>query len=218
MNNEITSNTKCCTQYGYRVCFPPTQEVNDVNRSNPYYDFSEQKSIWTYNIHIDCNERDLSHWNLAMCGQFLQEVRDQIDDENLNINILDFFQVEVKPEGGEFTEITNLEELPGGDPSIWPVNVHNIPVLRIDHCQPANNITYIYRITIKHSEYFKLAAEPGIVPIKEGGPPWVGYYIFNSYQEFISPDIPLTCTGDDIIVGPSINCNQVDPPTRGIEL
>ena len=218
MNEKNNLNERCCSMNGYQVCFPTTQEVNSVNKSNPYYNFNEKKSFWTYTIQIDTNQSDLSHWNLAMCGPFIQKIRDQIDDQEIDVNILDFFQVEIKKEGEEFTEITNLEELPGGDPSIQPINLHNIPVLKIENPQSADGQTYIYRIIIKDEEYFNLAAEPGMVPIKTGGPPDVGFYIFNSYQEYMFPEIPFTCTGENTILGPAIDCNQVDPPTRGIEL
>jgi len=217
MNQEFNQLERCCNLGGYEVCFQPTQEVNGDIESNPYYNFVIQRSVWTYTIRVAIGENDLSHWDLAMCFPFLEKVKEQIEDQGMSI--ADFFQAEVKENGGSYIDITdNLDVLPEGDPAITPINLHDIPVLKIEVTQPADNLVYSYRITIKDSEYFNLLAEPGIVAIKEAGPPGTGFVIFNSYQEYTSPDIPLTCTGDNIILGPSLDCSRFIPSVRGFDL
>jgi len=191
-------NGRCCSrpeaEPNYTICFPDTQIIPDETiQNNPFYDFENEESYWTYIIQIDeptespANITDLSHWNIQMCCPLIEN-----EDE-------DDFTVEISRDGGEtFVEHEDIEIRPGGDPPIGGVEC----ILKIDEVEQPTGETWIYRITIHNPEYFDLAAEEGTVEVKHGARPSPGFQIFDKD----------TCGPDNVLFTPSIDCNRVTPP------
>lgn len=65
--------TICCSNPinppNYTVCFPEQQIIpSGLIEANPFYDFADRISYWTYTIEIDPDGiPDLSHWVLQIC-------------------------------------------------------------------------------------------------------------------------------------------------------
>ena len=202
---RIQQNQVCCSQPAadpnYTVCFPAQQVIPDgTTRENPFYDFSNQKSYWTYEIQIDSAPQfpDLSHWDIEMCEELIEQ--EQEDD----------FIVERK-DNGEFTVITDIDVLSDGDPSIPPTQgPAPIPLLKIDDNQ-LTGTTVIYRITIQDPEFFNVASEAGTIAIKHGNQLPPGYQIFDE-----------SICGNNVLPVPSRNCTRVsngrDRRRRGIKI
>jgi len=185
----------CCGQPAndlYTVCFPDQQVLPGGELAdNPFYDFEQQISYWTYTIQIAANGptvTDLSHWNLQMCEQLLDEARE---------NESNFFSAQVSENGGAFIDITGtLEALPNGDPSLdAPFNA--IPVLKFEREQPKGT-TFTYRLAIISPTYFNLAAQLGTILVKHGVEPPPGFQVFS----------PTTCAPNALVV-PSPDCARV---------
>lgn len=145
----------CCsnptTDPNYTVCFPDQQVIpGGATQANPYYDFTNQISYWTYTIEIDPagpELRDLSHWVLQVCR-----------DSDITVNS---FSVAISADGTNFTPISEIQVL-RIDPTTGITNV-----LKIDRAQIKGTTLY-YRIAIIDPNFFDLAPQPGIIAIKAG--------------------------------------------------
>jgi len=145
----------CCfnptTTPNYTVCFPVQQVIpGGATQANPYYDFTNQISYWTYTIEIDPagpELKDLSHWVLQVCR-----------DSDITVNS---FSVAISTDGTNFTPISEIQVL-RIDPTTGITNV-----LKIDRAQLKGTTLY-YRIAIVDPNFFDLAPQPGIIAIKAG--------------------------------------------------
>jgi hypothetical protein len=148
---NILQTDICCSRPpedpNYTICFPAQQLIpGDTTEANPFYDFTNEVSYWTYIIQIDDGgpvTPDLSHWVLQICPELTE----------------DDLVVEISIDGGlTFTPINQFEVL-AIDP---PTGIED--VLKIEREQDKGT-TVIYRITISDPDFFNLAAEPATLGI-----------------------------------------------------
>lgn len=168
----------CCsnpiTTPNYTVCFPDSQVIpGGSTQANPYYDFTNQVSYWTYTIDIDSGGseiKDLSHWVLQICP-----------DRAITTGS---FTAAISTDGTNFTPISEIK-VEAIDP---PTGVTN--VLKINRGQNTGTLLY-YRIAIVDPDYFNLAPGPGIIAIKAG----TGTFSFNaSTCTTVLPTPSINCT------------------------
>lgn len=137
------------TPPSYNLTFPDTQVIPSSEiKSNPFYDFTANKSYWTYIIDIDSSSElnDLSYWVLQICPEITVEE----------------LSVEVSTDGGDsFIPVLDIEVL-GVDP---PTGVFS--VLKINRPQNRGT-TNIYRIEINSPTFYDLAAQSGTIAIAAG--------------------------------------------------
>lgn len=197
----------CCSsptaEPNYTICFPETQYIPGrlTPTVNPYYDFINKKSYWTYFIQIDegaeGNISDLSHWDIQMCPDLTCR-KDPSD-----------FYVEYSTDGINYipVPVENIEVFCNdpGDKSIPYPDSNGLPyVLKINQSQDKGSTVY-YRITILNDSFFDLAPDPGLQALKHGEKPGPNQYeIFNG----------ITC--GTALPSPSITCKRVIGPILSV--
>lgn len=140
MNNLLRANV-CGTQAGYTVCFPSAQKIADgTTQVNPYYDFLNKQSVWTYTFSVASDSKKFEHWQLWICpllgalGNKADFKIERSDDNGSSWKIINGFQV----------KNTYIEIDESGDPDAF----------------------IIFRITILNPNYYILAAEAGIIVVE----------------------------------------------------
>ena len=146
---DLLRPTICCSQAGYTLCFPDTQIIpNGTTQSNPFYDFVDQQSFWTYTIQLSESANSFQQFAVQICSELAARTDkndfkvERSDDNGVTFTNINGFQVSTHD------NLTGLDN-----------------VIRINESGNPGTFT-IFRITILNPNFFNLAPEAGSLVIR----------------------------------------------------